>query len=58
MVKNKKLVYGILVVVILVILGISLFVLNRPTSCKEKALNENKDHEVIKISIETALGIR
>lgn len=34
---NKKLVYGILVVVVLVILGISLFVLNRPTSCKEKA---------------------
>lgn len=37
MVKNKKLIYGILVVVVLVILGISLFVLNRPTSCKEKA---------------------
>ncbi len=28
--KNKKLIFGILIVVILVIVGISLFVLNRP----------------------------
>jgi len=43
MIKNKKLVYGILIVVILVIGGVGLFILNKPSTTPTTPETESKD---------------